>query len=334
MFPLPSFDDVHAASLRLVGKVHRTPLLESGLLNQWLGQRILFKAECLQRTGAFKLRGATNFLSILEEQDALPKRIVANSSGNHAQAVAYAASSFGIPATIYSTETISPIKAAATKSYGAELALFATRTEADKAVEAAAQEEGTLWIPPFNHPYIIAGQGTAAVEAIQDAGQVDAIFAPCGGGGLVSGTLLAARHLAPEAKVIGAEPLNANDAAQSLQSGQIERLPGPPDTLADGAATPAVGEYTFPILQELDDFYEVDEVQIAYWTQWLQHLLKLHVEPTSAMTMAAVAGWAQEAPAGSTAVVILSGGNISQETMTKVWHKDYLLMPPILQGDN
>ncbi|QJR81586.1 serine/threonine dehydratase [Alteromonas pelagimontana] len=325
-----TYDNVHAASLRLIGKVQRTPLLESALLNAWLGQRILFKAECMQTTGAFKIRGATNYLCHLEENDALPKKIVANSSGNHAQAVAYAASLYNIPTTIYSTENISAVKAAATRGYGAELSLFPTRTEADEAVKTAAQAAETVWIPPFNHPDIIAGQGTAALEGLQDAGQVDAVFAPCGGGGLLSGTLLATRELQPNAKVIGAEPLNANDAARSLQSGSIERLHGIPDTLADGAATPAVGELTFPLLQQLDDFYEVDETQIAYWTQWLQHLLKLHVEPTSAMSMAAVAAWALDSTPGQTAMVILSGGNISQASMSKIWQTDYLLQPPKL----
>lgn len=327
---LPTFDDVHAASLRLKGKVSRTPLLESSLLNRWLGQRILFKAECLQTTGAFKMRGATNFISKLAEQNALPSRIVANSSGNHAQAVAYAAAQQNIPATIYSTENISAVKAAATKSYGATLALYPTRPEADAAVAEAAKEEGTVWIPPFDHPDIIAGQGTACMEALEDAGKVNSVFAPCGGGGLISGTLLAARALQPDAKVIGAEPQAANDASRSLQSGIIESLPGPANTLADGAATPAVGLHTFPLLQQLDDFYEVDEIQIAYWTQWLQHLLKLHVEPTSAMSMAAVTSWALEAPKGQTALVILTGGNISQQSMQKIWATDYLLQPPNL----
>ncbi|MBU2976642.1 serine/threonine dehydratase [Alteromonas sp. C1M14] len=326
----PTFADIDAATKRLKGKVKHTPLLESSLLNKWLGQRILFKAECLQTTGAFKIRGATNFLTKLAEENKLPQRIVANSSGNHAQAVAYAASQMNIPACIYATENVSPVKAAATQYYGAKMSLHPTRPEADEAVQKAALEPGTVWIPPFNHPEIIAGQGTACVEALQDAGAVNAVFAPCGGGGLLSGTLLATRALQPSAKVIGAEPLNANDAACSLQSGKIESLTGAPNTLADGAATPSVGPYTFPLLQQLDDFYEVDEIQIAYWTQWLQHLLKLHIEATSAMSMAAVAAWALEAPPQSTAVVILSGGNISQQSMLKLWEKDYLLQPPTI----
>jgi len=325
-----SFSDVSNAYLRLQGKVKRTPIVESHLLNKWMGHRILFKAECLQTIGAFKLRGALNFLSHLQEKGELPKQVVANSSGNHAQAVAYAAAQYGIPATIYASESISAIKAAATESYGARLKLFPTRQEADIAVAKAAEEEGTVWIPPFNHPDIAAGQGTAALEALEDTGEVDAIFAPCGGGGLLSGTLIAAREMQPNALVIGAEPLNANDASQSLQQGEIVALEAPPVTLADGAATPAVGNVTFPFLQQLDDFYEVDELQIAYWTQWLQHLLKLHIEPTCAMSMAAVAAWAANTPPGKTALVMLSGGNISQTTMAAIWERDFLLQPPII----
>ena len=139
-----TFDDIHQASLRLIGKVNRTPLLESARLNQWLGQRILFKTECLQTTGAFKLRGATNFIASLQEQGNIPRHIVANSSGNHAQAVAYAASQAGIPVTIFSTENISEVKAVATEDYGAELRLYATRPEADEAVKQAAKQEGVV----------------------------------------------------------------------------------------------------------------------------------------------------------------------------------------------
>ncbi|WP_189407478.1 serine/threonine dehydratase [Alteromonas halophila] len=330
MLSSPTFADVAAALERVRSSVQRTPIMESALLNTWFGHRILFKAECLQTTGAFKLRGATNFLASLKEQDALPQQVVANSSGNHAQAVAKAAQAFGIPATIYASESISPIKAAATKSYGADLVLLPTREEADAAVEEAAKEDGVVWIPPYNHPYIIAGQGTAALEAFEQTGPIDAVFAPCGGGGLLSGTLLATREKMPEARVIGAEPQAANDASRSLQCGEIVRLDGPPDTLADGAATPSVGPYTFEFIQQLDDFYEVDEQQICYWTQWLHHLLKLHIEPTCAMTMAAVAAWAVNTAPGQTALVMLSGGNISQSAMRTIWDVDYLSQPPII----
>lgn len=260
--------------------------------------------------------------------------MVANSSGNHAQAVAYAAAHFGCSATIFASETISPIKAAATQSYGAELKLYPTRPEADAAVEHASKAPDTVWIPPFNHEDIVAGQGTVALEALNEVGKVDAVFAPCGGGGLLSGTLLATRELQPDALVIGAEPAEANDASMSLQAGEIVSLQHTPNTLADGAATPSVGDVTFPILQDLDDFYEVDELQIAYWTQWLHHLLKLHIEPTCAMTMAAVAAWAANTPKGQTALVIISGGNISQANMAKIWERDFLLQPPILDFED
>lgn len=330
----PSFDDIENAYARIKGVVKKTPIVESSLLNEWMGNRILFKAECLQTIGAFKIRGAMNFLARLKEEGCLPKHVVANSSGNHAQAVAYAAAHFGCSATIFASETISPIKAAATQSYGAELKLFATRPEADAAVEQASKAPDTVWIPPFNHEDIVAGQGTVALETLNEVGNVDAVFAPCGGGGLLSGTLLATRELQPDALVIGAEPAEANDASMSLQAGEIVSLQHTPNTLADGAATPSVGDVTFPILQELDDFYEVDELQIAYWTQWLHHLLKLHIEPTCAMTMAAVAAWAANTPPGQTALVILSGGNISQASMAKIWERDFLLQPPILDFED
>lgn len=332
-----SIADIEAAQIRIKSIVKQTPIFESRLLNHWLGHQVYFKAECLQRTGAFKLRGATNILAKLHEQGLLPERVVANSSGNHAQAVAFACAQYGIPVSIYCADSISAVKAAATEFYGASIHSFATREEADLAVVAASQVEGTLWIPPFNHPDIIAGQGTVTLEALQQlsekAVEPDAVFAPCGGGGLLSGAIIATRARLPKAEIVGAEPLNANDAAKSLQSGQIERLTSAPDTLADGAATPSIGVHTFEIIKSVDDFYEVEETQIAYWTQWLQHLLKLHIEPTCAMTMAAVAAWLADKPPNQKVLVLLSGGNISQASMQKVWQHDYLTQPPIMNPE-
>jgi threonine dehydratase len=332
-----SIADIEAAQARISTIVKQTPIFESRLLNHWLGHQVYFKAECLQRTGAFKLRGATNVLAKLHEQNALPERVVANSSGNHAQAVAFAGAQFGIPVTIYCAEGISPIKAAATEFYGAQLHRYPTREAADVAVEEASKEAGTLWIPPFNHPDIIAGQGTVTLEALQQleerSVEPNAVFAPCGGGGLLSGAIIATRARLPNAEIVGAEPLNANDASRSLQSGKIERLEGKPDTLADGAATPSIGEHTFEVLKLVDDFYEVEETQIAYWTQWLHHLLKLHIEPTCAMTMAAVVAWLADKPANQKVLVLLSGGNISQASMLKIWQTDYLTQPPIINPE-
>ncbi len=327
-----TYQDILAAQTRIAPYVQRTPVVESSLLNQWLGHRILFKAECLQKTGAFKLRGACNVLAHLKETGALPKRIVANSSGNHAQAVAYAASLYGLKADIYTSANVSAVKAAATQYYGANLHTFPTRKEADLAVMAASRQQGTLWIPPYNHPDIIAGQGTATLEALQEIGQVDIVAAPCGGGGLLSGSLIAAKNIDASIKVIGAEPLAANDAARSLRSGEIVALEAPPKTLADGAATPSVGNFTFPYLQCTDGFFEVPEQRIAYWCQWLQHLLKLHIEPTCAMTMEAVCNYlANTQPiAEQTVLVVISGGNIDAAKMRAVWQEDHLSELPSL----
>lgn len=332
MLEQPNFADVQAAFERLNGHINPTPMMTSSLLNAWLGHTVLFKAECLQRTGSFKLRGALNFLLKHCQINGKPNLIVANSSGNHAQAVAYAGSLLDIPVQIYSSDNISAVKAAATEDYGAQLHLFATRLEADAAVKLAAEQANTLWIPPFNHPDIIAGQGTAVLEAITQSTEhtINAVFTPCGGGGLTSGSLLTTRALLPDAHMIGVEPENANDASISLQQGSIYTLPSPPNTLADGAATPAVGEYTFPFLQQLDGFYEVNETQIAYWTQWLHHLLKLHIEPTCCMTMAGVIAWLTDQPKGQTVLVVLSGGNISTHTMQQLYQEDYLGQPPYL----
>jgi len=329
-----SFEQIQQARFRIASLIKQTPIFESNLLNEWLGSRILFKAECLQRVGAFKLRGALNAIAKMAESGALPKKIVANSSGNHAQAVAYAARLFKVPATIYSSKSISSVKAAATKHYGANLALFNTRLEADTAVAEAAKEPGTVWIPPFDHPDIIAGQGTLMLDTIDQIGDFDAVFAPCGGGGLLSGTLISTRALCSSAKVFGAEPLAANDAAESLRQGHIVSLETPPITLADGAATPAVGNNTFPFLKQLDHLYEVDETQIAYWTQWLQHLLKLHIEPTCCMTMQAVVEWLSTVAKGQKVIVLLSGGNIDSNKMRQIWQQDHLSNTPSLTSKN
>lgn len=324
------FSDIQQAQQRLMGRIKSTPVVSSTRLNQWLGHQIYFKAECLQTTGSFKLRGASNCLAHGLEKNRLPKQIVACSSGNHAQAVAYAAQAFGIPATIYAAKSISSIKAAATRYLGAELKLFDTRVEADQAVLVDQQQADTLFIPPFNHPDIMAGQGTLVLEAIQQMPTPDAVFAPCGGGGLLSGTLQACRGIDKQIQVIGAEPLAANDAAQSIRSGKIIPLKSPPNTLADGVATPAVGELNFPHLQQLDDFFEVSESQIAYWTQWLQHLLKLHIEPTSAMSMDAVVQWLKTQTRPRKVLILLTGGNIDQQKMLQVWQQDHLTTLPSL----
>lgn len=325
---MPDINDIVKAEERIRKHIHETPILKSSLLNEWLGHEVLFKAECLQKVGAFKARGACNAVVWLSESNRKPRRVVASSSGNHAQAVAWAAGRFGIPTTIYMPSYSSKVKIQATRSYGAEVVLCENRIVADERVKAAAQEEGTYWIPPYNHNLVIAGQGTAALEALREVDPVDAVFAPCGGGGLLSGTVIATHALSPATKVFGAEPLNANDAAQSLRMNSIQRLQAVPDTIADGAMTMSVADITFEYIKQLDGLYEVEESKIIYWTQWLTHLLKLHVEPTSAMTMESVFQWLKEQQFKKRVMVILSGGNIDQETQKRLWSKNYLDFEP------
>jgi len=322
------FSDIENAANRIAPYIHRTPLVMSSRLNAWLGHKLVFKVECLQKTGAFKARGACNAISKLVEQGSVPSRIVANSSGNHAQAIAWASAIYDVPATLYMPKGVSAVKAQATKAYGADTVICENRVLTDQAVEIAAVETGAVWIPPYNHVDVIAGQGTAALEALSDSSNIDAVFAPCGGGGLLSGTLLATRYLCPKAKVIGVEPALANDAAESLRKGCIQSFDSSPDTIADGARTLAIGPLTFPFLQQLDSFYEVSEARIAYWTQWLSHLLKLHVEPTSAMVMDGVVQWLSGQREGRTVLVILSGGNIDSASSASIWSQDYLLTVP------
>jgi len=211
--------DIAAAKNRIHPYVHTTPILTSSLLNQWLGHEVYFKCENFQKIGAFKVRGGVNTLAWMLENGQRPNHLVANSSGNHAQAVAFAAKQFGVPATIFMAAYSSKVKVQATKAYGAEVVLSETRDETDAKVALAAKRPGTFWIPPFNHKQVICGQGTAALEALNEVQHIDAVFTPCGGGGLTSGTLIATRGMSPKTKVFGVEPLNANDAAESLRKG-------------------------------------------------------------------------------------------------------------------
>ncbi|UJH66746.1 serine/threonine dehydratase [Allomuricauda sp. SCSIO 65647] len=323
-----TLSDIEDANRRIGPYINHTPILSSSLLNMWLGHDIFFKCENFQKVGAFKARGGVNAVSWSLENGERPKRLVANSSGNHAQAVAYAAKQFDIPATIFMPKYSSKVKIQATEGYGANVVLSETRDITDELVREAAMEEGVFWVPPYNHGQVICGQGTSAYEAFCEVKDIDAVFAPCGGGGLLSGTYIAAKGLSPKTKVIGVEPFNANDAAESLRKGSIQRLSGVPNTLADGAMTMAVGDITFEYLKKLDDFYEIEEEHIVYWTQWLTHLLKCRIEPTSAMTMEAVCRWLKSQKTKQRVLVIISGGNIDQVTTSRIWERDRLQRPP------
>lgn len=328
---MATLSDIVKAKERINPFIHETPVVWSTLLNKWLGHEIFFKAECLQKIGAFKARGACNAIAWYINDQSRPKRVIANSSGNHAQAVAWAATQFGVPSTIYMPAYSSKVKIEATKSYGAAVDLSENRNVADEKVKEAAKEPGIFWVPPFNHEQVIAGQGTAAFEALRQVDHIDAVFAPCGGGGLLSGTLIATHGTSPRTQVIGAEPLNANDAAQSLKMNAIQKLPAVPDTIADGAMTMSVGNITFEYLKKLDHLYEIEEQRIIYWAQWLSHLLKLHIEPTSALGMEAAFRWLNKQKTKKRIMVILSGGNIDQETQLKIWNRNYLDAQPVLK---
>ncbi len=313
---------------RILPYINRTPLLQSSLLDSMLGHEVIFKVEGLQKIGAFKIRGALNALLKLQEQGKAPTEVVTFSSGNHAQAVAVAAKLIGAKATVYMTKDSSAIKQQATRGYGAEVILADTRVEAE-AMTAQKAAAGAFFLHPFDHDDIIAGQGTACYEALQDGANPNAIFATCGGGGWLSGSYLAGQLLAPNIPVFAGEPLEGNDASQSYHDGKIFKLPNPPKTIADGARTMAVSPRTLHYLQNLKGFYEIGEDEIIYWTQWLMHLLKVSVEPTSAVAMGAAFKWLQTQSSKQRVLVLLSGGNIDPGTYRTIWERSYLDEPPV-----
>ena len=227
-------------------------------------------------------------------------------------------------------EGTSEVKVAGTRSYGAEVIQLEGRSAVDAAAAREAEKPGVFWVPPYNHEWVIAGQGTAAAEAFEQVTGVHAVFAPCGGGGLLSGTFIASRHLSPGTRIIGVEPLNANDAERSRNTGSIVKFTESPATLADGARTLSLGDKTYPLIRQLDNFYTCTEPRLIYWTQWLQHLLKLHIEPTGAMAMEGVWQWLGCQTTSKKVLVMLSGGNMDRKTSAEVWKQDWLTQPPVL----
>ena len=315
-------DVVTKAYNRIRPFVNKTPLLQSALINTILNSDVYFKFEGMQKVGAFKARGALNTLLHLKEMHRLPNEVVAYSSGNHAQAVAWAAKQLGVKATIIVPSAASPLKIAATKSYGADVILTNERQEAE---DLAHEKSKTAFLlPPYDHDDVIAGQGTVALEAWMEEGQFDAVFAPCGGGGLISGTYLGTRLFCNKAQVFACEPEMANDAAESYRTGVIKRFEKMPMTLADGTRTLSVSERTFQYVKKCDGFYEITEAEIIYWTQWIMHLLKVNIEPTSALGMVGAYKYVSAGNKNKKILIILSGGNIDPKTYMKIWEKSYL----------
>jgi threonine dehydratase len=306
---LPTFEDVESAARQIAGATHRTLVATSRSVNQRTGAAVFFKCENLQRGGAFKFRGAYNALSRLDG-DARRRGVVAFSSGNHAQAVALAGQLLDIPRVIVMPTDAPAVKRRATEGYGGEVVEYDREREDREAIgRGLAKDRGLTLIPPFDHPHIIAGQGTAARELFEEVGALDYLFVPCGGGGLLSGSALAARAMAPGCKVIGVEPAAGDDAVRSFRTKTLQTVHNP-RTVADGARTPSLGALTFPlVLQNAHDVVSVDDPALLRTMFYLWERLKLVVEPTGALGAAAALEGA--APIrGARVGVILSGGNV------------------------
>jgi len=304
-----SFADIEAAAARLHGVAHRTPVMTSRTADEIAGARLYFKCENLQRMGAFKFRGAYNALAQFSHGQKTGGAI-AFSSGNHAQAIALSARLLGIKALIVMPEDAPPLKIAATRGYGAEVVLYDRYKQDREALgRQLAAERGMTLIPPYDHAHVMAGQGTAALELVQDVGGLDLLLVCVGGGGLISGCAVAARHLLPSCRVIGVEPEAGNDVQQSLRKGEIVHI-DVPKTIADGAQTQHAGQLTFPVIRELvSDVLTVSDAQLVQTMRFFMERMKLVVEPTGCLAAAAALTGALPLQ-GKRVGVIVSGGNI------------------------
>lgn len=315
---LPSYQDVEAAAQRLAGVAHPTPVLTSRTVNQQTGAQVFFKCENFQRIGAFKFRGAYNALSQLSDEQKR-RGVIAYSSGNHAQAVALAGQLLGIKATIVMPNDAPAIKLAATRGYGAEVVLYVFgKKQREIVAQKIATERGLEIIPPFNHPHVIAGQGTAAKELIEKVGALDYLFVCVGGGGLISGCALAADALSPDCKVIGVEPELGDDATRSFHTKTLQTALRAQETIADGARTPSLGSITFPlVLKHCHDFVTVSDAALMRTMRFFFERMKIVVEPTGALAAAAVLENKLNT-AGKKVGVIISGGNTDPEFFARV----------------
>jgi threo-3-hydroxy-L-aspartate ammonia-lyase len=313
-----SFDDVRLAAERLAGKAHRTPVMTGTSLDHQAGQRVWLKCEQFQRAGAFKFRGAYNRIATLSSQTR-KQGVIAFSSGNHAQAVALVASLFRIAAVICMPSDAPAVKIAATREYGAEIVLYDRKTENREELAARlARERGLTLVPPYNDPRIIAGAGTATLELLEDVPVLDVVAAPVGGGGLISGSSIAA-HGAGQAgiKVIGVETFAANHAYLSKRGDERVQI-APPDTLADGIRTAQLGTLTWPVVRDqVDDIVLVSEEEVREAMRFLLLRLKLVVEPTGAVPVAAALS-GKLRPFGERVGIIVSGGNVAPDVLSAV----------------
>ncbi|MEV0780203.1 threo-3-hydroxy-L-aspartate ammonia-lyase [Streptomyces sp. NPDC050428] len=305
----PTYDDVQGAAARIAPYAHRTPVLRSRLIDERLGTQVVFKCENFQRMGAFKFRGAFNALSRFTPEQRRAG-VVAYSSGNHAQAVALSAQLLGIPATIVMPHDAPAAKVAATKAYGGQVVAYDRYTEDREEIgRALAAERGLTLIPPYDHPQVIAGQGTAAKELFEEAGDLDALFVPLGGGGLLSGSALSAKALSPNCEVYGVEPEAGAKGDRSVRQGSVVRI-DTPKTIADGAQTQALGAYTFDVIRrDVTGFHTASDAELVKAMRDFATFMKIVVEPTGCLGLAAVRDLAGRLR-GQRVGVIISGGNV------------------------
>ena len=304
-----SFEDVQAAARRLSGIAHRTPIATSRTLDERLSARVFLKCENLQRAGAFKFRGAYNSVAGLDASERA-RGVLTYSSGNHAQAVALACRLLGASATIVMPLNAPLAKRRATEGYGARIVAYDPEREKREDVAERLRREGEpVLIPPYDHAGVIAGQGTAALELFEEAGALDLLLVPCGGGGLLSGSALAARALAPACRVVGVEPALADDATRSFRSGVLQTVSNPP-TIADGARTPSLGALTFPLVRRnVDEMATVSDDDLVRAMRFVFERMKLVVEPTGVLGLAAALAGRVDVRSKRVGV-ILSGGNV------------------------
>jgi threonine dehydratase len=312
-----TYEDVARAAGRIAGVAHRTPVMTSRTADQATGARLFFKCENLQRAGAFKFRGAYNAVAALSEAERA-RGVVAFSSGNHAQAIALAASLQGTRAVIVMPTDAPAMKVEATNGYGAEIVLYDRYTEDREAIgRRLASERGLNLIPPFDHPQVIAGQGTAAKELIEEVGPLDWLFVPAGGAGLLAGTALSAAALSRGCKVVGVEPEAGDDAQRSFRSGQIVEI-AQPRSIADGALTTRVGDLNFPIVKALaHDIVTASDAQLVETMRFFAERMKIVVEPTGCLAAAAVLASKAIGP-GERVGVVISGGNIDMSSFARL----------------
>ena len=306
------FSDITSAYNRIKDYIKLTPTLSNQNLNEELGAQVFFKMENQQLTKSFKARGAFNaILNYREKEGSFPEKVVVQSSGNHAQAISLASKKFGIKALIYAITKASPFKMQACRDLGAEVCLLEKRSEVNR-ISKEKENEGYFFIHPSANFDVICGQGTAALESLKEIGTVDAIFMPCGGGGLAAGTFVAARELSPNAKIFACEPKQANDVAISVRENKIFAFDEAPKTVADGARTLSTAEICFQYLKQFDGVFEIEEDEIIFWREKLQKVFEQKIEPTSALAVAGASKFLKDNPGRKDLkiLVIISGGNV------------------------